>query len=85
MTPSREPVRPTETQIVPSATPTGPVEDGIARIAFVKTTNRAEGVRQAIDLLGLNAVAGRQVFLKPNFNSSDPAPGSTTRMFSSRW
>jgi len=48
-----------------------------ARVAFVKTSNRAEGVRAAIDLLGDNAVDGKRVFLKPNFNSADPAPGST--------
>jgi uncharacterized protein (DUF362 family) len=34
-------------------------------------------VRNAIDLLGINPVAGKRVFLKPNFNSADPAPGST--------
>jgi len=48
-----------------------------ARIAFVKTRDRAEGVRRAIDLLGDNPVGGKRVFLKPNFNSADPAPGST--------
>ncbi len=50
---------------------------GVAKISLVKTNNRAEGVRQAIDLLGLNPVANRGVFLKPNFNSADPTPGST--------
>jgi uncharacterized protein (DUF362 family) len=51
--------------------------DGKARIAFVKTTDRASGVRQAVDLLGINPASGKHVFLKPNFNSADPAPGST--------
>jgi len=46
-------------------------------IAFIKTTDRAAGVRTAIDLLGINPVAGKKVLLKPNFNSADPAPGST--------
>jgi uncharacterized protein (DUF362 family) len=50
---------------------------GVAQIALVKTNDRAEGVRKAIDLLGLNPVANRDVFLKPNFNSADPTPGST--------
>jgi len=77
MTASTEPIKPTETHAVSSATPSVAAEDGIARIAFVKTKNRAEGVRQARDLLGVNPVAGKQVFLKPNFNSSDPTPGST--------
>jgi uncharacterized protein (DUF362 family) len=34
-------------------------------------------VRRAIDLLGLNPVEGKTVFLKPNFNSAHQAPGST--------
>jgi uncharacterized protein (DUF362 family) len=53
------------------------IENGKARLAFIKTNNRAEGVREAIDLLGINPVAGKRVFIKPNFNSSDPPPGST--------
>jgi uncharacterized protein (DUF362 family) len=36
-----------------------------------------EGVRQAIDLLKTNPVQGKAVVLKPNFNTADPAPGST--------
>jgi uncharacterized protein (DUF362 family) len=76
-TPSPTPSKPTETQPQPSATPTQPVADGKARITFVQTTDRAGGVRKAIDLLGINPVAGKRVFLKPNFNSADPAPGST--------
>jgi uncharacterized protein (DUF362 family) len=49
----------------------------MAQVAFVKTSDRAEGVRKAIDLLGFNPVDRQSVFLKPNFNSADPAPGST--------
>jgi uncharacterized protein (DUF362 family) len=49
----------------------------MARVAFVKTRDRAEGVRRALDLLGLDPVRGKSVLLKPNFNSADPAPGST--------
>jgi len=47
------------------------------RIAFVKTTDRAAGVARAIDLLELPRFQGRDLFLKPNLNSADPAPGST--------
>jgi uncharacterized protein (DUF362 family) len=46
-------------------------------VAFVKTRDRAAGVRQALDLLGLNPVRGKAVLLKPNLNSADPTPGST--------
>jgi uncharacterized protein (DUF362 family) len=48
-----------------------------AYVAFVKTTDRATGVRRALDLLNMNSFQGRDLFLKPNFNSADAAPGST--------
>ena len=56
-----------------AATPT----QGVARVAFVKTADRAAGVRQAIALLDPPGLAGKNILLKPNFNSADPAPGST--------
>jgi len=49
----------------------------MANIALVKTEDRADGVRQAIELLGLNPARGKRVLLKPNLNSADEAPGST--------
>jgi uncharacterized protein (DUF362 family) len=61
--------------ITPSPTPFDEAEG--VRLAFVKTRDRAEGVRQALRLLDLNPVQGKQVLLKPNFNSADPAPAST--------
>src|SRR5690349_5198988 len=51
--------------------------DGRARVAFVKTGNRSEGVRRALALLAPQPLRGNDVFIKPNFNSSDPTPGST--------
>lgn len=57
-----------------------PVRTGskTAKVAFVKTTNRAEGVKRAIELLGFDdAFKGKSVFVKPNFNSADEFPGST--------
>lgn len=57
------------------STPTS--ADGMARVALVRTRDRQEGVRRAISLLGENHVSGKKVFLKPNFNSADPAPAST--------
>lgn len=76
-TPTPEKIEPTVTNTAHTATPTESVDNGIARIAFVKTKDRVEGVHKAIDLLGINPVGGKRVFLKPNFNSFDPAPGST--------
>ena len=48
-----------------------------ARVAFVKTTDRAAGVVRAIDLLGMRSFNGKDLFIKPNFNSADATPGST--------
>jgi uncharacterized protein (DUF362 family) len=49
----------------------------MTQIAFVKTRNRVSGVSLALDLLGAGAFSGKHLFLKPNFNSADPSPGST--------
>ena len=49
----------------------------MTKISLVKTADRTAGTRKAIDLLGLNPVKGKSVVLKPNFNTADPAPGST--------
>jgi uncharacterized protein (DUF362 family) len=49
----------------------------VARVAFVRTTDRSAGVAHAIDLLGLKGFQGKDLFIKPNFNSADPTPGST--------
>ena len=67
-------VEPVPTSI---ATSVETVEEGLAKLAFVKTRDRTAGVRKAIELLGINPVQGKRVFLKPNFNSADPAPAST--------
>ncbi|HEY6270920.1 MAG TPA: DUF362 domain-containing protein [Terriglobales bacterium] len=46
-------------------------------VAFVKTIDRARGVDRAIDLLELKRFSGKDLFVKPNFNSADQSPGST--------
>src|SRR6478735_3191820 len=53
------------------------VAPSVSHVAFVKTTDRAAGVKRAIDLLGMEKFRGKDLFIKPNFNSSDPTPGST--------
>lgn len=60
-----------------SPSPTATTAPQGARVALVSTTERADGVRRAIELLGVQPALGRHVLLKPNFNSADPAPGST--------
>lgn len=61
----------------PTLTPQPMPDDWRGTVALVKTDSRAQGVHRAVDLLGVNPVQGKQVLLKPNFNSADPAPGST--------
>jgi len=87
VTPVREPTSPatmqtdqpgaTQTHTSPSPTPAEVIPEGSTQVAFVKTNTRAEGVRQALNLLGINTIEGKRVLLKPNFNSFDPTPGST--------
>ena len=48
-----------------------------SKVSLVKTSDRASGINKAIELLGINPVKGKDVLLKPNFNTADPFPGST--------
>lgn len=50
---------------------------GTSEVILVKTADRAKGVAQCMDLLGINPCSGKNVLIKPNFNTADPAPGST--------
>ncbi len=47
------------------------------RVAFVKTTERSRGVTASMAGLGINPVKGKDVLIKPNFNTADRCPGST--------
>jgi uncharacterized protein (DUF362 family) len=47
------------------------------KVSLVNTSDRGSGIKKAIELLGINPVRGKQVLLKPNFNTADPFPGST--------
>jgi uncharacterized protein (DUF362 family) len=44
---------------------------------LARIEDRAAGLRQALNVLAINPVRGRRVLIKPNFNTADPAPGST--------
>ena len=48
-----------------------------SKVALIKTTDRSIGVRESINLLDFPEMRGKHVFLKPNFNTADPCPGST--------
>ncbi len=49
----------------------------MAQVAFVKTQDRSAGVARALGLLNIAPMQGKRLFLKPNYNSADTAPGST--------
>lgn len=49
----------------------------MAPVALIRTMDRAEGTKRALSLLGVRPPSGVPALLKPNFNSADPAPGST--------
>ena len=46
-------------------------------VSIVQTENRQTGVNRSIDALGYNPVKGKNVLIKPNFNTADPVPGSS--------
>ncbi len=48
-----------------------------SRVALVKTDNRKNGVRTSLKALNINPVKGKDVLIKPNFNTADVTPGST--------
>ena len=48
-----------------------------ARVALVKTMDRATGVAAAVKLVEVPSPKGKKVLMKPNLNTADPAPGST--------
>jgi uncharacterized protein (DUF362 family) len=49
------------------------------KVALVKSANRKEGVKASLKTLGINPVKGKEVLIKPNFNTADTPPGSTHR------
>ena len=62
---------------IAEATPLAAASLSPHRVALVKTTDRAAGVRQAIALLQPPSFSGKSVFIKPNYNTGAPAPAST--------
>ncbi|MFC2157853.1 DUF362 domain-containing protein [Acidobacteriota bacterium] len=48
-----------------------------AKLALVKTGDRKAGVAELIKLMNVPPMKGKNVFVKPNFNTSDTFPGST--------
>lgn len=49
----------------------------LAQVSLVKCKERKNGVIKSIEALGINPFKNKDVLIKPNFNTSDPTPGST--------
>lgn len=52
-------------------------EDTKTQVVVFKTDDRKDGVRRVLNSLKFPPVKGKKVFIKPNFNTADPTPGST--------
>ncbi|MHA1509926.1 MAG: DUF362 domain-containing protein [Promethearchaeota archaeon] len=50
----------------------------MAKVAVISTKDRVYGVNKSLELLGLNPVKGKDVIFKPNFNTADPPPASSS-------
>jgi uncharacterized protein (DUF362 family) len=48
-----------------------------AKVALIKTQDRAKGIQAAMKLMTFPSPKGKRVLIKPNFNTADPTPGST--------
>jgi len=54
-----------------------PEAEATAKVALVKTEDRAKGIQVAMKLVEVPSPKGKRVLIKPNFNTADPTPGST--------
>jgi uncharacterized protein (DUF362 family) len=52
--------------------------DTMTKVAVISTKDRVYGVNKSLELLGLNPVKSKNVILKPNFNTADPPPASSS-------
>ena len=50
----------------------------MTKVAVISTKDRIYGVNKSFELLGINPVKGKNVIFKPNFNTADPPPASTS-------
>ena len=48
-----------------------------AKVSLAKGMDRAQSIEMVVDMLGFNPVTGKDVLIKPNFNTADPFPAST--------
>lgn len=50
----------------------------MTKVAIISTKDRIYGVNKSFESLEINPVRGKEVVLKPNFNTADPPPASTS-------
>ncbi|MHA1915874.1 MAG: DUF362 domain-containing protein [Promethearchaeota archaeon] len=50
----------------------------MTKVAVVSTEDRIYGVNKSLELLGINPVKDKDVIFKPNFNTADPPPASSS-------
>lgn len=50
----------------------------MTQVAVIATNDRTYGVNKSLELLSINPVKGKNVVFKPNFNTADPPPASTS-------
>ncbi len=52
--------------------------NNMTKIAVISTQDRVYGVNKSLELLGINPVKDKHVIFKPNFNTADPPPASSS-------
>jgi uncharacterized protein (DUF362 family) len=50
----------------------------MTKVAVISTKDRIYGVNKSLELLGINPVKYKHVIFKPNFNTADPPPASSS-------
>lgn len=50
----------------------------MTKVAIISTNDHVYGVNKSLELLGINPVKGKDVVFKPNFNTADPFPASSS-------
>jgi uncharacterized protein (DUF362 family) len=50
----------------------------MTKVVVISTNDRMYGVTKCFDLLGINPVEGKNIIFKPNFNTADPPPASSS-------
>lgn len=55
-----------------------PLNSRASTVAIIRTGDRKDGVKRAMALLNPAEIAGKQVVIKPNFNTADEAPAGTS-------